>query len=111
LIVWIDAQLPPSLAEWLGNRFGVEATPVSKLDLRDASDETIFHTAKARGAVVITKDLDFVRLLSQHGPPPQVLWVTSGNTSNARLREILERTWRDAEALLVAGEPLVEIRS
>lgn len=69
----------------------------------------IFMSARAAGAVVMTKDADFVALLAHHGPPPQVLWVTCGNTSNARMREILTATWANARTLLAAGEPLVEL--
>ena len=37
----------------------------------------------------MTKDADFAELLEQHGPPPQVVLVTCGNTSNARLRRVI----------------------
>ena len=37
----------------------------------------------------MTKDSDFVLLLDKLGAPPQVIWVTCGNTSNARLKEVL----------------------
>jgi predicted nuclease of predicted toxin-antitoxin system len=57
----------------------------------------------------MTKDSDFLRLLEQYGPPPQVLWVTLGNTSNAHMREILSRVLLQAVALLESGESLVEI--
>ena len=57
----------------------------------------------------MTKDRDFVDLLHRHGPPPQVIWIRCGNTSNARLREILIATLKDAFDLLGAGEPLIEI--
>jgi predicted nuclease of predicted toxin-antitoxin system len=40
----------------------------------------------------MTKDSDFVALLDRFGPPPQVIWITCGNTSNARLKEILTIT-------------------
>jgi len=43
------------------------------------------------------------------GPPPQIIWITYGNTSNARLMEILTQTLQPAIALLRAGESLVEI--
>ena len=77
---------------------------------RDATDREIFHAARAAGAVVMTKDSDFLRLLDQHGPPPQVLWITLGNTSNARIKEVLRRTLLRAIELLEIGEPpLVEI--
>lgn len=56
----------------------------------------------------MTKDIDFTRLLEKHGPPPQIIWITLGNTANARLREVLEHVFPRVEALL-ASEPLVEI--
>jgi predicted nuclease of predicted toxin-antitoxin system len=37
----------------------------------------------------MTKDSDFVDLVERLGPPPQIIWLTCGNTSNLRLREIL----------------------
>lgn len=57
----------------------------------------------------MTKDVDFVRLLERHGPPPQVLWLTCGNTSNERLVRILSGYWPAISTLLSAGEPLVEV--
>ena len=59
--------------------------------------------------VVMTKDRDFVQLLTRAGPPPQIIWITCGNTSNARMREILTQTFANALALLREGEPFVEI--
>ena len=89
--------------------FGVEARPVRDLGLRDAKDREIFQSAREVGAVVITKDGDFLELMERFGPPPQVLWITCGNTSNARLREILQSALPTALKLLEQGEPLVEI--
>ena len=70
----------------------------------------IFHAARDANAVVMTKDSDFVRMLEVEGPPPQVLWVSLGNTSNARMLALLEVTFARAAQLLAAGEFLVEIR-
>lgn len=109
MVVWIDAQLAPALAAWLRESFGVAAVAVRDLQLRDAEDRVIFHAARAAGAVVLTKDADFVVLLARHGPPPQIVWLTCGNTSNRALRELLASAWPSAVALLAAGEPLVEI--
>lgn len=82
--VWVDAQLPPALARWLAGEFGVDARHVDEAGLLGAADPAIFAAARAGGAdVVVTKDDDFVRLLDQHGPPPQVVWVTLGNLRNA----------------------------
>ena len=57
----------------------------------------------------MTKDRDFVQLLTRIGPPPQIIWITCGNTSNARMREILKQTFTNALVLLREGEPFVEI--
>jgi predicted nuclease of predicted toxin-antitoxin system len=109
MIIWLDAQLPPSAAAWITATFGAETHAVRDLGLRDAKDPPIFQAARAAGAVVMTKDGDFVELLRRLGPPPKVLWVTCGNTSNARLREILSRELPAAIARLEGGESLVEI--
>ncbi|HYW07158.1 MAG TPA: DUF5615 family PIN-like protein [Longimicrobium sp.] len=109
MIVWVDAQLSPALAPWMAEELGVDAYSVKYLGLRDARDGEIFMAARASAAVVLTKDSDFVRLLHEHGPPPQILWITLGNTSNSRMKEVLRRTLPSALALLQRGEPLVEI--
>jgi predicted nuclease of predicted toxin-antitoxin system len=109
VVVWTDAHLSPALAPWLRATFGVEAAPLRDLGLRDAEDAAIFAAARAAGAVVITKDSDFVDLVARLGPPPQIVWLTCGNTTNAALRGILGAAWPRVAALLAAGEPLVEI--
>ncbi|HEY9798488.1 MAG TPA: DUF5615 family PIN-like protein [Leptolyngbyaceae cyanobacterium] len=48
-------------------------------------------------------------LVEPYGSPPQVIWLTCGNTSNARLKEILTATLPDALELLRSGQRLVEI--
>ena len=80
MIIWLDAQLPPSAAAWITAMFGIEARAVRDLGLRDAKDQPIFQAARAADAVVMTKDSDFVEMLQRLGPPPKVLWVTCGNT-------------------------------
>jgi len=106
---WIDAQMPPALAQYLAKTFGVEAIPIRDLGLRDAGDAAIFGAARLRDATVITKDSDFVDLLERHGPPPRVVWVTCGNSTNAHLRGVFDATFADALKLLGAGAHLVEI--
>lgn len=111
MIIWIDAQLSPTIAAWITANYPVKAVAVRDLGLRSADDKKIFLTAKRENAVVMTKDTDFVHLLELFGPPPQVIWVTSGNTSNARLKEILSNTLTKTLELLASGEELVEINA
>ncbi len=85
------------------------ALGVRDLGLQDAEDRDIFAAAKAADVIVMTKDRDVVELADRHGVPPRIIWLTCGNTSNARLREILAATLCDALELLGSGERLVEI--
>jgi len=109
MTIWIDAQLSPSLAKWMSVNLGVKAIAVRELGLRDSGDFEIFQAAREANAVVLTKDADFPHLLSQHGPPPQILWLTCGNSSNENVRRILTRHFPKAVVLLQAGESLVEM--
>lgn len=109
MTIWLDAQLPPSIASWIGATFGIECHAARDLGLREAKDRSIFRAARDAEAVVMTKDKDFVELLRRLGPPPKVLWLTCGNTSNARLREILTIVLTGAMQLIEQGECLVEI--
>jgi predicted nuclease of predicted toxin-antitoxin system len=109
VVVWTDAHLSPALAPWLQATFGLEAAPLRELGLRDAEDPAIFASARAAGAVLMTKDSDFVDLVTRYGPPPQIVWLTCGNTTNTALRAILATAWPRVAELISAGEPLVEI--
>jgi predicted nuclease of predicted toxin-antitoxin system len=109
MTIWIDAQLSPAIATWITNTFAVTALALRDVGLRDAEDPEIFETAKAQGIIFMTKDSDFADLVNRLGSPPQIIWLTCGNTSNARLREILSVTLLEALELLRSGEALVEI--
>ncbi len=110
MILWLDAHLSPSLAPWISSEFdGMEAAALRDLGLRDAEDWEIFNAARDAGAVVITKDGDFTGLVERLGPPPRIIWIRCGNTSNARMREILADKLIAVASLIDAGESLVEI--
>ncbi len=109
MIPWIDAQLSPVIAPWISETFNLEAYSVRDLGLLDAKDLQIFDAARAKKAVVMTKDSDFLLLLDQYGPPPQILWITCGNTSNVRLKEILAKNLPVAIQMLERGERLIEM--
>ncbi|HZG52869.1 MAG TPA: DUF5615 family PIN-like protein [Pyrinomonadaceae bacterium] len=108
--IWVDAQLPPAIAEWIGVNFSVPAVALRHLGLHDATDRAIFFAARRASAILMTKDSDFLRLLDELGSPPKIIWLTCGNTSNVRLRQILTKTLPRALSLL-QSEQLVEINS
>ena len=106
---WVDAQLPPMLANWLSTQFDVEALSLRDLGLRDSTDGEIFKAAQQAKVVVISKDCDFVEMVSRYGAPPQLLWVTCGNVTNRQLQKVFGNTFPAAIALLAAGEKIVEV--
>ena len=106
---WVDAQLPPLLAAWLSAQFNVEAFSLRTLGLRDAADAVIFQAAQQPGIVIISKDSDFVELVSRYGTPPQLIWVTCGNVTNRQLQIVFNITFAESLMLLAAGQAMVEI--
>jgi predicted nuclease of predicted toxin-antitoxin system len=109
--IWVDAQLPPTLASWLNSRFEVEALSLKDLGLRDARDIEIFEAARAANAVIMTKDSDFIDLVCRLCIPPQIIWLTCGNVTNRNLHQLLSKTLTDALDKLQQGEIIVEINN
>lgn len=107
--IWIDAHFSPAIATWITSTFGVTAVALRDLGLKEAEDPEIFEAAKAQRVIFMTKDSDFVDLIDRLGAPPQIIWLTCGNTSNARLREILSSVLSEALEILHSGEKLVEV--
>jgi predicted nuclease of predicted toxin-antitoxin system len=108
-MIWVDAHLSPALARWISTQFNHPAQPVRDLGLREAKDQQIFDAARQAGAIILTKDEDFSELVDRLGPPPQIIWLTCGNTSEAALRVLLAKALPRALELLTRGEKLVEI--
>ncbi len=108
--VWLDAQLSPMIADWINKNYNVSCKAVREVGLKDAADMKIFNEAKKADAVVITKDIDFCILQRKFGPPPKIIWLTCGNTSNKRLKEIFTVNMLKAFDLLKSGENIVEIK-
>jgi predicted nuclease of predicted toxin-antitoxin system len=109
LRVWIDAMLPPVMARWCAEEPGVEARHTFDFGFLHADDEPIWEAAREAVAVLVSKDSDIRDRVERLGPPPQVVWITTGNISNRDLRTLLAHLWPRAVELLRAGEPLVEI--
>ena len=109
MTIWVDAHLSPRIARWITANYPVTARALRDIGLREAEDDEIFAAARAAIVIVLSKDIEFVRLLEQNDSPPKILWLTCGNTSDAALRQILTRHLATALSLLDGGEDLVEI--
>lgn len=107
--IWLDTHLSRKLCPWVRDTFGVGRSHLSGLGLRVAKDPAVFAAACDQRIVLMTKDSDFVEILARKGPPPKVIWLTFGNTSNAELKRVLSARLPRALELLRAGEPIVQI--
>ena len=105
----VDAQLPPGLALWLGER-GRSATAVRDAGLRDSDDGSIWNFATSGGWTVITKDEDFVDRCLGNSAAPAVVWLRIGNCTNRVLFAWLEPLLPEILRQLEAGQRLVEVR-
>ena len=108
-MIWIDAHLSPAISTWITSTLGISALALRDIGLRDAEDTEIFEAAKSQGIIFMTKDSDFADLVNRFGQPPQIILLTCGNTSNDRLKQILQSNLSEVLELLASGEPLVEI--
>ena len=110
MTILLNAHLSPAIAVWITATFGITAIAVRDLGLRESEDTYIFDAAASAGDVILmTKDRDFIELVERYGSPPQLIWLTCGNTSNDRLKEIMTATLPNAIDLLRSGESVVEI--
>ena len=105
---FLDAHLPPSLAPWLEEKFGIQSFSFDFMGWWYKNDEEVFFLARTEDAVVMTKDDDFINLLHKHKAPPKIIWLTCGNTSKEKLKELLIKLLPQALTLLKEND-LVEI--
>lgn len=110
-MIWTDAHISPVVVDWIVRKTEHEAVAIRDLGLRDASDEVVFSRAGEKDVILLTKDADFPELVTRLGPPPKVIWLRIGNTSNYRLIQILETHLDEALRLLSTDTSIVEIRN
>jgi len=67
-----------------------ELVHVKTLGWIDWNDHEIFMSARnLKYDAVITLDEDFNKLLLQHGTPPKVIWLKTGNCSTIQLTGVI----------------------
>lgn len=104
----MDTNLPPALARWLAAR-GHQADPAADVLGPQADDRAIWTRAVETGAIVITKDSDYLGLASRVGGARVVL-VRCGNLKLAPFRDWFDARVQAMEQLLAMGETVVELR-
>jgi predicted nuclease of predicted toxin-antitoxin system len=74
----VDMPLSPVLAQWLSDK-GHDAVHAAQRGLERADDATILRLAREEGAIVLTADLDYPRLLALTGSDgPGILLFRGG---------------------------------
>ena len=107
--ILIDAQLPPGLKLMLAEA-GHEAHHVVDVGLRDADDAQVWGYAVREGTVILTKDEDFASRRLREPDGPTIVWLRVGNCSRAALLRWLTPLLSSIEALVAAGESVIEVR-
>jgi predicted nuclease of predicted toxin-antitoxin system len=104
----VDAQLPPALARHLV-ALGHEATHAADAGLLKAGDREIWERAVASGAVLVSKDEDFVTMRALGTRGPAVIWVRIGNTTTPGLIARFSAAFPGVLAALERGETIIQI--
>lgn len=101
--LFIDENLPRTL----GGRLGRPAVHATDLGVR-LTDQEIWEKGRSDNGVVLTQDADFFDRIVVDGPPPQVVWVRTGNMRRRELEDRLVNAWPEIERLLTESA-LVEV--
>ena len=104
----VDAQLPPAFARFLAAA-GHEAAHVADLGLTDASDRVIWRQAASSGAVLVTKDSDFVVMRALEPVGPAIVWLRIGDTTKRALLQRLALLLPEIVTAIEKGETMVEV--
>lgn len=104
----IDANLPPAMADWL-REAGHEARHVRDALSLTAPDEAVWSEALTSGAIVVTKDADYLALAARD-PSGRLVLVRCGNLTLSVLAGWFAARLAAMTALLDLGEHIVELR-
>jgi len=84
----LDENLSERLLPLLSERFP-DSSHVRLIGLGGADDLVIWERTRSLGALLVTKDEDYLRLGVSRGFPPKVICLAIGNTGNAATAALL----------------------
>ncbi len=85
-----DENLSPRLVELLASEFP-GSRQIESLDMRGATDGTVWGYAQENDYVIVSKDNDFRQRSFLYGPPPKVISVSVGNAGTDKIAELLRQ--------------------
>jgi predicted nuclease of predicted toxin-antitoxin system len=83
-----DENLSPRLVSEIAS-YWPDSAHVETLNMRGASDESIWRYAQTHGFTIVSKDDDFRSLALVLGAPPKVVWLQIGNSTTAQVAQLL----------------------
>ena len=98
-----DENLAGKLVEALADIFPA-SVHVATVGLVGASDRAIWDHARDDGFVVVSKDVDFLRMSVLGGPPPKVIWIRLGNCTSDDVARLLRQHRTEIERFVAEPE-------
>lgn len=86
-----DANLSPKLVAHLGELFPASLHVFDTGLAGFISDSAIWEYARAHDLVIVTADIDFLKLSERLGAPPKVVRLENCNYKTARVEELIRR--------------------
>ncbi len=109
---WIDVNLPPAMAKWIQEDFGISAKSFKELNFDTEKDVIVFTIAakKFNTIIITTKDIDFKNLAEELSIHPRILYLNLGNISNKILKEIVYKSLKEVIKIFSeTNDTLIEI--
>jgi len=103
--IWLDAQLSPIIAKWMGEYTGLVIKSSYSLQANMLTDLEIYQRAQSAGKIIlISKDADFHELINRLGSPPKLIVVKKGNCDNRDMWQFIKPNILKAISVLTESE-------
>lgn len=79
------------------------------LGIAEQTDRAIWDFASENQFTILTKDKDFYHLANTLGPPPKVVWITSGNFRNKDLLRMISSKVNEIKSFVAGGKAILII--
>jgi len=67
------------------------STHISSIGLANATDRSIWNTAKKEGFTIVTFDQDYLEFAALRGAPPKIILIRSGNMGTLAIAHLLDK--------------------
>jgi predicted nuclease of predicted toxin-antitoxin system len=105
----IDAHFTPKLKNWFTNRAFDAVHTIELPNANRTSDHEVANLAQAEYRIVLTKDIDFVKMRILQNKPDRILLVTAGNMSNRAVIKLFEDHSESIQTLFTDGAKVIDI--